>query len=296
MNSALITGGTGFVGRHLARRLTAMGTRVSLIVRDERRSVAVDPGPTTYGHDGSFARMRQIVEAAEPDVVYHLASVNIAVHQPEDLDRLIDSNIRFGSQLLEAMHACGVQRFINTGTYWQFGASGDYDPMCLYAATKQAFEAIVGYYARATGLRCLTLVLFDTYGPGDARNKLLTSLIRQQEGDPPLALSPGWQRLAITYIDDVIDAYVEGTRHLNGLPAGAVEAYDVRSEDTVSVRELVDAVSAARGEQVRVKWNARPYRDRERMEPYGTGTPLPKWRARTTLADGLQQILARASW
>ncbi|MHB1097276.1 MAG: NAD-dependent epimerase/dehydratase family protein [Gemmatimonadaceae bacterium] len=291
---SLVTGGTGFVGRSLVRRLVGHGQRVALIVRNRS-------GVTTLGsladrvevheHDGSLERMSEIVAAVRPSVVYHLASLSLVEHKPEDVRGLIESNIVFGTQLLEAMRVNGIHQLVNTGTYWQYASDGSYDPMCLYAATKQAFEAILVYYSRAYGLRSVTLVLFDTYGPGDSRRKLIPQLLETNEFSNPLDLSPGFQRIALTYVEDVIDAFERASILAAELPNGTCESWDVRGAETIELREVVDVVSRQCGRNVPVRWGARDYRPRERMIPFGTGRTLPGWTARTSLREGIRHIL-----
>ena len=66
----------------------------------------------------------------------------------------------------------GCYRMVNTGTSWQHYENSDHRPSNLYAATKQAFEEILNFYATAYPLRVCSLHLSDTYGPNDIRPKL----------------------------------------------------------------------------------------------------------------------------
>ena len=69
----------------------------------------------------------------------------------------MSSNITFGTQLVEAMVANGCYQFVNTGTSWQHYENDEYNPVNLYAATKQAFEDILRYYVETSALRVITL-------------------------------------------------------------------------------------------------------------------------------------------
>ena len=112
-----------------------------------------------YEHDGSTEHLENIIAAANPEIVFHLASLVLAQHQEKDIVPLIQSNVQFGAQLVEAMLQNGVYQLVNTGTFWQHYENQDYNPVCLYAATKQAFETLLqillgdysveGYYAKA---------------------------------------------------------------------------------------------------------------------------------------------------
>jgi nucleoside-diphosphate-sugar epimerase len=62
------------------------------------------------------------------------------------------------------MQAAGIRRLVNAGTTWQHYLGQVYDPVNLYAATKQAFEAILKFYTSTRDFQAITLELTDTYG------------------------------------------------------------------------------------------------------------------------------------
>lgn len=286
--SALITGATGFVGSRLARRLAREGWRVSVAVRPEsslKQLQGVLPAPAIFRHDGTTRGMLELIGQARPDVVFHLASLFIAEHSPADIEPLILSNILFSCQLVEAMAANKTRYLINTGSSWQMDNTG-YAPVNLYAATKQAFQDILVYYGNAHGLRATTLALFDTYGPGDPRKKLLSILLDAVRSGKPLSLSPGEQLIDLVYIDDVIDAYVR-CADLLPLQKNWHECYGISSSQPKTLRDIVTAIEATLGVAVPVIWGGRPYRDREVMTPWARSTPPPDWVPRISLEEGI---------
>jgi nucleoside-diphosphate-sugar epimerase len=108
----LVTGATGFVGRHLARRLVADGHEVHVIVRPTSDLAAlgeVHSRVTLHEFGGGAGRMGQILETASPDLVFHLASRFRAEHAPDDVESLVTANILLGEA------ACGAPLRINWG-------------------------------------------------------------------------------------------------------------------------------------------------------------------------------------
>lgn len=294
--SALLTGATGFIGTALTRRLLADGWQVHVLLRPGSNTDALPAhaGLHAHMHDGSAAGLRAIVVAARPDLVFHLASLFLAQHGPDDVDRLIESNVLFSTQLAEAMAQAGVQRLLNTGTSWQHYQDGDYDPVCLYAATKQAFEAILRYYTTCTPLRVLTLKLFDTYGPGDPRPKLMHLLQKTARSGAHLAMSPGEQLIDIVYIDDVVDAFVAGAERLLAGVDAPMEEFGVSSGHPLPLRELAAIFSRVSGLPLDIEWGGRPYRPREVMQPWTRYRALPGWQPRVKLEEGLARLLSQA--
>ncbi len=269
----LMTGGTGFIGGHLARRLIADGNEVHVIVQPGMEQVPA--GAIAHLHDGTMEGMSSIVSAVVPDVTFHLASIFLANHSADQVDSLVTSNILFGTQLLEAMAVAGCTRLVNTGTGWQHFGGAEYDPVNLYAATKQAFEDIARYYV-VRGVSTTTLALYDTYGPHDPRPKVLPLLIRAAQTGEPLDLSPGEQLLHLVYIDDIIEAFVTAAAALDGGSEAAIRRYSITAQPPLALRELAAAVERVAGRTIDARWGERPYRDREVLVPW-VGEQLPGW-------------------
>jgi nucleoside-diphosphate-sugar epimerase len=246
---ALVTGASGFIGKHLCARLRADGWDVEEVCR----------GP--------------IVIEKKPDVVFHLASLFLSSHTPEKIPALIDSNILFGTQLLEAT---SPTQFISVGTSWQHYKNHQYDPVNLYAATKQAFEDILTYYVNARGVSAITLKLFDIYGPRDPREKLIPYLLRNKNA----VMTKGEQLVSLVYIDDAVDALITAVRQGSG-------TYAVNADEPISLRDLVAEISAIKPLSVEF---TRAYREREVMEPWD-GPRLPGWHPKTSLREGLLKCL-----
>src|SRR5438105_4076420 len=150
--SAVVTGATGYIGSHLVKHLLADGWRVAALVRrssDCRGLQELGGELSLLIHDGTTEQLRELLASAAPDVVFHLAAYYRAEHQAVDVLPLLASNVVFSTQLAEAMASCGVKRLVNTATAWQHYEHADYNPVNLYAATKQAFETVLQFYVEA---------------------------------------------------------------------------------------------------------------------------------------------------
>lgn len=290
---ALVTGATGFVGSHLVRRLIKEGWKVHIVSRPESSLEIIKDvkGETlNHLHDGTIDGMFRIIKESKPIIVFHLASLFLAQHQPKDLEPLIKSNILFGTQLLEAMAANGVYKLVNTGTSWQHYNNEDYNPVCLYASTKQAYEAILKFYIETATLRVITLKLFDTYGPDDLRPKLFNLLKKVAEEQKPLAMSAGEQLIDIVYIDDVVEAFLIAAERLLNNNVRKYEEYAVSSGNPIKLRDLVKKFEEVIGKKLPIEWGGRPYRDREVMEPWKRGEKLYGWMPKVRLYEGIIKI------
>lgn len=287
----LLTGATGFIGSQLAHRLIQEGHEVAIVVRPVSQLdilQTVLPRIQVHVYDGSYASLRYAMQAAQPQVVIHVASLFLAQHKPDDVARLIDSNLNFPTQMLQAMSDLGIKHLINTGTSWQHYQNEAYNPVNLYAATKQAFEALLAYYVRAQGFKAITLKLFDTYGPGDTRPKLFSLLRKTARTGEVLRMSPGEQPLDLVYIDDVLDAYLLAMVRLPDVTKA--ECFAVSNAAPLSLRELVVIYGDVVGRPLNVEWGGLPYRPREVLELWTHHQLVPGWQPRVGLADGIVRM------
>lgn len=286
---ALVTGATGYVGSNLVRRLVSDGWEVHIVVRPESDLGILDSviaSITVHEHDGSTQNMIDLVGRAKPDIVFHLASLFLAQHQPNDVEALITSNVLFSTQLAEAMVANRVMYIINTGTSWQHYQGTDYSPVNLYAATKQGFENLLTYYVEVHGVKATTMLLFDTYGPRDTRGKLIALLWKTVLTGEQLLMSPGQQLVDLVYIDDVINAFLVAAKLLPDQIVGHAR-YGVSSGQPLCLTEIVAAFERVTGCRLPITWGARPYRSRENMKPNCRCNKLPGWAPSVSLEAGL---------
>lgn len=294
---ALVTGATGYVGRHLARYLVNGGWKVSIVVRPKSDLLCladVRDVIEVQVHDGTSAGMIDVVTNSRPDTVFHLASLFIAQHRSEDIAALVTSNVLFGTQLIEAMSIAGCTQLINVGTSWQHFAGADYNPVNLYAATKQAFDDILRYYLEATPLKAITLSFFDSYGPDDSRRKLIWLLRDAALKGTRLHMSPGEQCIDLVYIDDVVTACLRAAELLRTQNSSHAH-YGVSSGAVVSLRHLVAMIERATGKTLCIDWGGRPYRPREVMVPFCPHPPLPGWAPSISLDQGIARVMLEHS-
>ena len=296
--TAMITGATSYLGRALAARLMESGVAVHAVVRptsDLGRLVGLPAAPILHRYDGAPAMLAEAMSRARPEVIFHLAGNYVADHAPEHVETLVRDNILLGTQVLEASRLAGIDRFINTGSYAQNYNSSGYRPLNLYAATKQAFEDVMAYYADAHGMGTTTLRLYYTYGPGDWRGKLMEAIRQAQISGAPLPLVPAEEALNIVYVSDVVTAFVRAADLLALAPEpvrGGVFA--VRPEKPVTVGEVVTAFESVGGRPVKTEWGAYPLPKRRITKPW-RGPLLPGWRAEVLLADGIRHLIAGES-
>ena len=276
----LVTGGSGFLGSHLVRQLVAQGWNTTALLRERSETTNLQAmgvmdritvarmGPRCDG-------LGDIVQRARPDIVIHTAAFSRSSDSVQGINDLIESNILFPALLLAHMRDVGCETFVNTGTSWQNCDGANFSPFNVYAASKQALEDLVQSFC-LDGLRAITLRLFDTYGPGDTRNKIIDLVIRAMLTGQPLKMSPGEQILDLAHIDDVARAFVIAAQlaHSQSAPGHVVYA---APGHRIILRDFAAMVGKLADREMPIIWGGRPYRPREVMVPFEGLTPLLGW-------------------
>ena len=292
-HSALITGGTGFIGQNLAHRLAAPGCSVHVLVRPEsdRSLFAEQQNIFCQTYDGTVDSMIEAVTESKPDVVFHLATRYHAHHTPDQLGEMIQANITLGIHMLEAMAVAKVNLLINAGSAWQSYRDQDYCPVNLYAAMKQALEDLIVFYVDVHGLRAITLRIFDTYGPNDPRRKLIPLLIKTLRDGSPLDMSTGEQKLDLLHIEDVLNAFLQAASFARETTRAHHDVFSLASGERHTVKEIVALLAKLSDTEMKVSWGAVPNRERDVFEPWTKGKQLPGWSPTVSLEDGLRCLL-----
>jgi nucleoside-diphosphate-sugar epimerase len=260
----LMTGATGFIGTHLVFSLVKHGHEVAILKRkDSALKMLVSLRDTiqvfnsdTY-EDISFA-----IGKYAPDVVVHLATLYINQHKPGEIAGLINSNILFGTYVLEAMAEKGITKFLNIGTRWQHLENKRYCPANLYAATKEAFKDILGYYG-TKNIRHKTLELGDTYGKGDTRKKIMELLITACQKKEKLDLTPGEQVIDLIFVDDICRFIASNITSSVFFDNKTVSL----SGTVIRLRDLGATIEREFKTKGLLNWGGKPYRGNEVMEP-----------------------------
>ncbi|MGV8120903.1 MAG: NAD-dependent epimerase/dehydratase family protein [Candidatus Xenobiia bacterium LiM19] len=284
IKSILITGGTGFIGSALTRKLAERGYKISLLVRpssdldnikDSRDRIKI------FVYEDTIESLYSIVENSAADVIIHLAAFFTAEHKEHDIVPLLNSNILLGTFLLEAVRKFNIHFFVATSSHHQHYNREQYNPVNLYAATKQAFETIAKYYLETCDLRMLTLELFGTYGPFDKRPKVMTLLKRISSSGEELKMSPGEQEIGLVYIDDVVKAYLRCLEIVTAMNKGEHRKYVAAPRESLTLRQVVQIFEEASGKKLNIRWGEKTYREREMMKI---------WRGEPNILDDMDTI------
>ena len=291
MKRVLITGITGYIGSHLARALLP-DQEVWGLVREPLRTeyiTDIQDQIQLVTADGSYASVEAALQEVRPDLVYHLAAYYTGAHGAAVTPALLSSNITFGGYLLEAMSTCGCSRLVFANTIMAHYSGEAYRPLNLYAATKRAFSDLMAYYIETGLIRAATVVLSDTYGPGDRRPKVLNLIRKSILEETPLALTSGRQIYDTVYIDDVVCGFIRSAGALEHTNT-AHQSFQLSGAAPRSLRETVKLMLEVNNLSFQLNWGGRADPDYMPECPLHIFPAPPGWKPEVSLEDGLRKF------
>jgi nucleoside-diphosphate-sugar epimerase len=305
---ALVTGGLGFIGSRVARRLEGLGAEVSVID-------ALVPG--CGGNPFNLADVRDRIQVriadvrdagamaeavAGQDFLFNLVGQVSHVDSMTDPESDLENNARAHLSVLEACrrHNPGV-RIVLASTRQIYGRpqrlpvdeSHPIEPVDVNGIHKWAAEQYHRVYGRTHGLQSAILRLTNTYGPGQLvkhpRQGFIGWFVRRAvEGEPIEVMGDGEQLRDLNHVDDVADAMLLAAAS----PDASGRVYNLGAHEPISLRALAELLVKVAG---RGSWRLVPFPDdRRRIDVgsvYADWSAIRRdlgWEPRVRLREGLE--------
>ncbi|MGW4275093.1 UDP-glucose 4-epimerase GalE [Streptomyces seoulensis] len=270
--SWLVTGGAGYIGAHVVRALTGGGE--SVVVYDDLSTGAADRVPEgvplVVGSVLDGPLLERTLREHGVDGVVHIAAkkqVGESVERPLHYYR---ENVTGLQTLLEAMTATGADRLVFSSSAAVYGMP-DVDlvtedtpclPMSPYGETKLIGEWLIAAAARAHGLKAAALRYFNVAGAATpelsdsgAYNLIPMVFERLEAGEAPRVFGDDYATPDGTcvrdyiHVQDIASAHLAAARHLAGAPEGTSLVLNIGRGEGSSVREMVDRILKATGNE-----------------------------------------------
>jgi UDP-glucose 4-epimerase len=250
----LVTGGSGFIGRHVVAELTADGAQVRVVDLQPHPDTDVD---IVIGDIGDPAVLERAFDSGFDSIV-HLAAVTSVLRSVEQPELTFATNVTGTNALLAAGRAAGVTSlaFASTNavtgpmTAPKISEAAVLNPLTPYGSTKAAGEMLMSAYTASYGLRCACIRLTNVYGPGmQAKDSIVARLMRAiRLGRTFEIYGDGTQVRDYVHVTDVVAAMRLGLLREDW--AGPVV---IGSGTSLSVLEVVDAVRDVSGAELSVR-------------------------------------------
>lgn len=248
MKNILVTGGGGFIGRHLVKQM--QDKEFNVVVVDNLinpNSIEVQV-PSFYKVDvRNKQALIEIIKKEKIESCVHLAALISVVESVKEPWSTIDTNINGTASLLEACSECQVRNFVFASTGAVYGEPKQFpiqerhvlDPLSPYGASKIAGEVLAASYANCGKIANATsLRFFNVYGEGQSAayagviTKFADNLSRNL---PPVIYGDGLQTRDFVYVGDITNAIILALKAADKNVSGA---FNVATGRSTSIREL----------------------------------------------------------
>ncbi len=290
----LLTGGTGYIGQTLVKKLIDNQCVVSIVVRDMVNAKEIFPPQVScieYTVEPIFkAQIHQFC----PEIVIHLASYSSSNDDLQAINELIESNIVFVSHLLDALRTTELELFVNAGSFSEyFYNDNEISPAYFYSATKTSSRYIIDYFSQAYGFKFVNAILYTVYGKKSKKKKVIDYLFESLNAKVPVKMTAGEQILDFIHIDDVSDFFIHLLKNAHLLESHYSE-YSVGTGRGYSIRELAKFIEDHTHLKANIEWGAFNYRQRDTMQAVADTIRTKErlnWQSSIPLIDGLQHYV-----
>jgi nucleoside-diphosphate-sugar epimerase len=297
----ILTGGSGFIGANLARRLLEDGHELHLLVRPSEARWRLDSvvGDIHF-HDLALQQqelVEEVVTGIDPHWIFHLAAHGSYSTQ-QDVQNIVTTNFNGTVNLVEACLKTGFEAFVNAGSSSEYGHKSHApkeselpEPNSHYAASKAAATLYCQFTANSQKRRLTTLRLYSVYGPWEEPTRLMpTLMLYGLRGELPPLVSPTIAR-DFVYVDDVIEAFLMAAETTTD-DYGCV--FNIGTGIQTPLHELVESVRRQFEITSQAEWGSMPDRHWDTdvwvADPSSVKADLG-WKPSHTIDEGLRQFL-----
>lgn len=272
MKKVLITGGAGFVGANLARKLLSAARFEIFVIEKEKTNLwrlndITDRITLKYVDLENSKSVQKIVEEIEPNIVFHLASYGVYAPLQADVRKMIRVNIEGTWNLISALKDNPPSTFIYTGTSFEYKGKDSklketdpIDPLNFYGVTKLTAGLLLKQAAQENNMSVINARLFTPYGFYEDGQRLIPHIVLRALQQKPIELSSPDNVRDFIFVEDVVDLFlqmVQGKQQYQG------EVFNVGSGEQHRIEEVVITIEKALGKKLDVRYGQKssPYQE-----------------------------------
>ena len=308
----LVTGGAGFIGGHLCRRLLNDGRRVTAIDNFDPfypRAIKEEGIEDFPAHSFTLIEtdicntdtLLQALHGRSVDAIVHLAAkagVRPSIEAPEAYER---TNVGGTQSMLTVAQELDIDAFIYGSSSSVYGNNDTVPfaeddpvrhPISPYAATKRSGELLAHTFYHLHDIITHCLRFFTVYGPRQRPDLAIHKFARQLLTDQPITMyGDGTSSRDYTYVEDVVDGVVKSLRRATSRDEPEYEIINLGGSKTTELRDLISGIAGAMGISPEIEQLPEQPGDVERTcaDISKAGTLLG-WKPETPIEEGLQRF------
>jgi UDP-glucose 4-epimerase len=269
----LVTGGTGFVGRHLVEKLISRGSEVFVTGNSKNVWVgSLDHRKLHYSNldISNYQDIERLVINSKPQVIFHLAAIVTASRDFSLVDEMIDVNLKGTTNLLKAIgKITSLESMVNFGSSEEYGNQQielseilREEPASPYAILKMTTTRFCNMFSEIYKIPITTIRPANIFGPYQPSEKFIPySIIKCLKGEN-INMTFGEQERNFIYVEDFIGA----TLLIGEKERKLAQIYNVGSESYITLKEIVQQIKTLTNSSSDIGYGTVNYRDGEMMK------------------------------
>ena len=274
----LVTGGNGYLGRELIKRL----------IREKAIVYSIDIQNQAFTEKISYIKLdirnktelETTLKEINPEIVYHLAALLDREREFENKSEVYEVNLNASINLLNALKSTSCQKLIFTSTSEVYGGDnciapfkeiGDFVPASPYSLSKFAAEMAIRSFSNLYKKNYIILRLFNFYSEGMPNKFFLAQLKEKLLEGKDFDMTEGEQLRDFIHINDVVEALILSlNENINN------EVFNICTGTGRSIRDIAIQLKKDLKSNININFGALPYRENEIWEMVGDNTKAKK--------------------
>ena len=282
MSNILLTGGTGFLGSNIIKELSKENN-IYTIIRKEKKYINLKHKNIKILLFKNYTQLNSQLNKIKVETVIHCATHYVKKHSHKDIIKLTESNILVGNIVLENIQSMNVKKFINFSTVWENYDSKKENSYNLYSSYKTAFSYLIQYYKKKNlNINFYNIMISDTFGKTDRRNKIINVLKNNYKNNLPTKILSKSLFLNLLNVEDIVDA----VRILinKNIKSGQ---YVLKNTSYFKMNDLITLFNKKNKKKIIVKWLSNKI-IKEKIFPY---KKLKSWKPKKSKVSDILSIL-----
>ena len=249
MPNILLTGATGFIGSNILNAIE-LNNKVFVIQRLKSKTKIKKSKNIKILKFKDFKSLSNKLKKIKVDTIIHCATHYKKKHSYKDISQFAESNIMLGNILLENIKILNAKQFINFSTTWEDIDNKKNNPKNLYAAYKKSFSSIIQFYKKKLlKTKFISLMITDTFGTNDEREKLINTLRQNYHNKRTSKIISKRLYLNLVNVDDITNA-------IKIILQGKTKTgkYILKNSQYLNIFKLIQYINKDNNNKMKVKW------------------------------------------
>lgn len=292
----LVTGGYGFIGSHLIKRLILEDCKIFILERKNsnpwRIENILNNVKVLEADISSYEEVNKCIENTKPEFVFHLAAYGVDSSKKEYV-KAVNTNILGIVNLLSALKKIECKKVVTLGTCAEYGHRTEVMkedmrlmPVSVYGSTKACSTILAHQIASENNISIVTLRPFGIFGEGEATHKIFTHIILSILKNEDVKLTKCEQYRDYCYVENIVDGILLAAKNNNVKN----DIFNIATGEAHKLKFYVELILKHINTSKRPLYGAVPYRKNEMWAPRADVRKIKEvlnWEPKVSLEDGI---------